>query len=1209
MKRIERLAAMGIVGMAVFTAFAEDAYVESDGTQAVNTGYFANPGTKVVIDYTLLDVTTVQQRLFGSNRGLIFQHYVNGSKGLSFALQDGTGDWTAFSPQYMAAEERHVFTLDAATRTATIVKDGAQVATRTTSAQVTQASDFPLTLLADGNNALGTAFSDQKAKARLYSCQIYDHDELVRDFRPCLVDGRYALKDAVSGLVYGPVAGHAFAGGGDAATDDGARTWTGAAGTADWLAAANWQTTGGGSAAPGYGCSATIPAGSTVDAGGVTAACRALSLTGSGTVTFTATPGGALAETLALDAGVTLALPDGARLYVPAATRGGTALAAGVYTAADGWISGGGALYVNASRMEVEDGVLVLDVPGGRSETYATPLAASITKVVKRGAGEATLSAATTAFTGQTVVEAGTLVITDRAALGSGTPITVEKGGTFWPKLAHPDGNQGTAVFKDHTVTIAGDGADGCGAFRYSQTNSGNADGLLSRLVLSDDASIECARRWGMNAENDVIELNGHTLTRFGGDNLCLYNTMRAGTFLNTTGTLTFQSTAKFPDGADTTLVVTNVGTLSLWSQNAAHPIQAAVRLYTGRTLVANAGMDNAFNGPIHIAKYGPANGTVVEAYLDTKAATAIKVNGPLTSDTGLDYDHHCRFVKTGGGTLWLNGPADLEGNVYVSDGTFAMTSGATRVFRSGFSMRDGATALLAAGTLNLGFLRVANGGNVKSRFRQTGGTLQCTSADAPRIGESANGQGYYTLEGGAAHFSNTVYIAEWANSFGAFRQKGGFFEMKNTGVMYAGCRGTGLFVQTGGTNDTLVTRGGQSDRFTMNWTNGVSEVTVRGTGTVFKTERFVMGSDRSLSTNIFNLSDGALFRANRFRPKENRIAGSMACVNVDGGTMQPTFGWGWNGIDPTAANFFKACPEHFVVWKKGFVFDTSCTGEATGSSAESMPPFHYESPTGQGVERVVLPQVAATNTAYMGIARIVFQGDGWGASAYADYDFDAHKLTHVVVTSRGCDWGAGTKAFVESPDRKALWECELTLTSNEGHAGELVKRGAYNLNLYATNTITGGIAVEQGALNAHVAGAIPSNTPVRVEAGATLNLFEHPVVLSTFTGAGSVTGGGVTVTNALRASCAELFAGRHATFANALTFAEGAVFEITDPENLETYAKRGSVTAFTAQTVSGTPTLRIADGYTGSTKWSLFKSGAGSYNFGPVIGTMLLLK
>ena len=82
-----------------------------------------------------------------------------------------------------------------------------------------------------------------------------------------------------------------------------------------------------------------------------------------------------------------------------------------------------------------------------------------------------------------------------------------------------------------------------------------------------------------------------------------------------------------------------------------------------------------------------------------------------------------------------------------------------------------------------------------------------------------------------------------------------------------------------------------------------------------------------------------------------------------------------------------------------------------------------------------------------------------------------------------------------------------------------------------------------------------------------------------------------------------------YATFANGLTFAEGAVFEITDPENLETYAKRGSVAAFTAQTVNGAPTVRIPDSYTGPTKWALFKSGTGSYNFGPLVGTMILLK
>ena len=98
--------------------------------------------------------------------------------------------------------------------------------------------------------------------------------------------------------------------------------------------------------------------------------------------------------------------------------------------------------------------------------------------------------------------------------------------------------------------------------------------------------------------------------------------------------------------------------------------------------------------------------------------------------------------------------------------------------------------------------------------------------------------------------------------------------------------------------------------------------------------------------------------------------------------------------------------------------------------------------------------------------------------------------------------------------------------------------------------------------------------------------------------------------TNGVRApSCAELFAGKHATFAGNLTFAPGATFTITDPENLETYKNHGSVTAFTAATVVGTPTLRIPDDYTGSTKWALFQKSAGTYNFGPIVGTMILLK
>ena len=175
---------------------------------------------------------------------------------------------------------------------------------------------------------------------------------------------------------------------------------------------------------------------------------------------------------------------------------------------------------------------------------------------------------------------------------------------------------------------------------------------------------------------------------------------------------------------------------------------------------------------------------------------------------------------------------------------------------------------------------------------------------------------------------------------------------------------------------------------------------------------------------------------------------------------------------------------------------------------------------------------------------------------------------------------------------------------------GEFVKRGAPTLYLYATNTITGGIAVEGGSLIAYTTGVIPSNTPVRVEVGATLDLANKGgITVSTFTGAGQVINGAVTVTNAVRATCAELFAGKHATFAGNLTFAPGATFTITDPENLAAYAHSASATAFTASAVNGTPDVAFEGEPPQGFKWSLFKKSDTTYNFGAIVGTMLLIR
>ena len=66
----ELLAMIGAAVVAVFgmglTANAADGYIESDGTQAVNTGYYINSRTKIEIDFQMTEITS-QARLFGQD--------------------------------------------------------------------------------------------------------------------------------------------------------------------------------------------------------------------------------------------------------------------------------------------------------------------------------------------------------------------------------------------------------------------------------------------------------------------------------------------------------------------------------------------------------------------------------------------------------------------------------------------------------------------------------------------------------------------------------------------------------------------------------------------------------------------------------------------------------------------------------------------------------------------------------------------------------------------------------------------------------------------------------------------------------------------------------------------------------------------------------------------------------------------------------------
>ena len=92
---MKKILATLCVSSLVAALVAEDAYIQSDGSQAIDTGYFATPATRVDIDFAYDDLT-VQQRPFGDqgvDAGLTFASYISGGSFYSWGCKDGDGDW------------------------------------------------------------------------------------------------------------------------------------------------------------------------------------------------------------------------------------------------------------------------------------------------------------------------------------------------------------------------------------------------------------------------------------------------------------------------------------------------------------------------------------------------------------------------------------------------------------------------------------------------------------------------------------------------------------------------------------------------------------------------------------------------------------------------------------------------------------------------------------------------------------------------------------------------------------------------------------------------------------------------------------------------------------------------------------------------------------------------------------------------------------
>ena len=192
---------IGVLLLPLALAAAEDAYLESDGTQAILTDCTVTPRTCVVADFRLLAVEG-QARVFGVVGDPNAELYVDGMKTNSGNFAFGFGDTWTKSDIVPADLKRHVATLDLGKRMYSIETDDETVLAGLIPARTGTdlQARYPLAVFAKVPGS-GSTFGGV-AKMRLYSLCIYEGDRLRHEYLPRLVDGKGCLCDRLTGRTF-----------------------------------------------------------------------------------------------------------------------------------------------------------------------------------------------------------------------------------------------------------------------------------------------------------------------------------------------------------------------------------------------------------------------------------------------------------------------------------------------------------------------------------------------------------------------------------------------------------------------------------------------------------------------------------------------------------------------------------------------------------------------------------------------------------------------------------------------------------------------------------------------------------------------------------------------------------------------------------------------------------------------------------------------
>lgn len=186
-----------------FVLGTDSGYVRSNRTkrdgQYLDTGYYVNPQTKIEVDFAMMDISTVQQRVFGADNvgGLNLGLWVSANKKFAYRCSDSASDSTETDVTVTGA--RRTFTLDVAAGTATLVQNGTTEHSGTVASSRTQTATTSLRLFGEAvTNGAGTVVLQNPASVRIYGVKIWDGGTLVRNYVPRFSNGQEGLYDTVN---------------------------------------------------------------------------------------------------------------------------------------------------------------------------------------------------------------------------------------------------------------------------------------------------------------------------------------------------------------------------------------------------------------------------------------------------------------------------------------------------------------------------------------------------------------------------------------------------------------------------------------------------------------------------------------------------------------------------------------------------------------------------------------------------------------------------------------------------------------------------------------------------------------------------------------------------------------------------------------------------------------------------------------------------